>query len=118
MLNTQLGDPTDSLRNYENKAVFTSVKGNISNVKHLKETKIRLYTEPDTAWWIENRMADYEQMNAYYIKLLSKELNEKGFKQVEYIPTTDRGYRANGDRHPHSWAIVEPDDLIKWTLEE
>ncbi len=118
MLGAQLGNPADSLHNYERKAVFTSETENINNVKNLKDTKIRLYTEPDTTWWKANRMADYEQMNAYYIKQLYGEMNEQGFSKVEYIPTKDRGYRANGDRHPHSWAIVEPDDLINWMLKE
>ncbi len=118
LFNTQLGNPSDDLETYEKLAVFTSKTNNTNNVKHLKNTKIRMYTEPDTAWWKENRMADYEQMNAYYIKKLSEELKEQDFTNVEYIPTSDRGYRANGDRHPHSWAIVETEDLINWLLEE
>lgn len=61
-------------------------------------------------------MADYEQMNAYYIKNLSEKLNDSEFKSVEYIPTKDKGYRANGERHPHSWTIVDINDLINWML--
>ena len=37
--------------------------------------------------------------------------------KIEYIETQNRGYRANGVRHPHSWAIVDENELIKWILE-
>ena len=62
-------------------------------------------------------MADYDQMNAYYIKRLSESLKKSGFSRVEYIPTENKGYRANGERHPHSWSIVDKKELIKWIME-
>lgn len=115
-LGSNFGNPKDNIGKYEKNAVFTYSTNNTSNLKKLKRTKIRLYTEPDTLWWKENRMADYEQMNAFYIKKLSESLNKKGYKSVEYIPTTNKGYRANGERHPHSWAIVDKTELINWIL--
>lgn len=115
-LGNNFGNPKDSIGKYEKNAVFTYSTNNTSNLKKLKRTKIRLYTEPDTLWWKENRMADYGQMNAFYIKKLSESLTQKGYESVEYIPTTDKGYRANGERHPHSWSIVDKKDLINWIL--
>lgn len=115
-LGNNFGNPKDSIKKYEEKAVFTSSTDNISNIKKLKNTKIRLYTEPDTLWWKKNRMADYDQMNAFYIKKLYESLKAKDFNNVEYIPTANKGYRANGERHPHSWAIVDKKDLINWIL--
>ena len=117
-LNNTFGNPKDDIKPYENKSVYTYRSNNTSNLKHLKNTKIRLYTEPDTLWWKTQRMADYKQMNAFYIKKLSKRLKVQGFKNVEYIPTTNKGYRANGERHPHSWAIVDKTDLIHWILKQ
>lgn len=116
ILGNNFGNPKDSIKKYEEKAVFTSSTDNISNIKKLKNTKIRLYTEPDTLWWRKNRMADYDQMNAFYIKKLYESLKIKGYDNVEYIPTTNKGYRANGERHPHSWSIVDKKDLINWIL--
>lgn len=115
-LGNNFDNPKDNIEKYEKNAVFTYITNNTSNLKKLKRTKIRLYTEPDTLWWKENRMADYEQMNAFYIKKLYESLIQKGYESVEYIPTTDKGYRANGERHPHSWAIVDKNDLINWML--
>jgi len=117
-LNDNFGNPKEDIKIYEDEAVFTFATNNTSNLNKLKKTKIRLYTEPDTLWWKKNRMADYEQTNAFYIKKLSESLEAKGFESVEYIPTINKGYRANGERHPHSWAIVDKNDLINWILNE
>ena len=115
-LGNAFGNPNEDIKKYESHAIFTFRTNNTSNVQHLKSTKIRFYTEPDTLWWKKNRMADYEQMNAFYIKKLSESLTEQGFDNVEYIPTKNKGYRANGDRHPHSWGIVDKKELFDWML--
>lgn len=113
---TSLGPPKDSLENYEWAAPYTQKTNNLDNLAHLSNIKVRLYTEPDVKWWQQNRQNNYEDMNAYYIKNLSDELTKKYGPQVEYIPTQNKGYRANGQRHPHSWSIVDIPDLIKWML--
>lgn len=115
-LEENFGNPTKNIVNYENSAVFTSQTNAINNLKSLKNIKIRLYTEPDTIWWRENRMEDYDQTNAYYIKRLSETLEKSGFDKVEYIHTENMGFRANGERHPHSWSIVDKNDLMNWIL--
>lgn len=115
-LGNSFGNPNDDLTQYERYSVYSSKTENINNIKNLENTKIRMYTEPDTIWWKENRMADYDQMNSCYIKKLSEKLEKQGFRNVEYIPTENKGYRANGERHPHSWGIVDVDDLTKWML--
>ena len=113
-LEKRFGHPSGNLSKYEAYAVFTSQSNNIDKLNSLKNTKIRLYTEPDTLWWKTNRMADYDQMNAYYIKKMYERLKESGFDPIEYIPTVNKGFRANGDRHPHSWSIVDKKELVEW----
>lgn len=117
-LGEQLKNPNNDISKYQEYSVYTSESNNINNLKGLKNTKIRLYTEPDTLWWKKNRMADYDQMNAFYIKSLFEDLKKSGFNQIEYIPTKNKGYRENGDRHPHSWSIIDKEELIKWITEE
>ncbi len=116
-LGEQLGNPNNDISKYQELAVYTAESNSINNLKGLKNTKIRLYTEPDTLWWKENRMEEYKQMNAYYIKKLYESLKKSGFQKVEYIPTRNKGYRENGDRHPHSWSIIDKKELIKWIME-
>jgi len=116
-LGKQFGNPNNDISKYQEYSIYTSETSNIDNLKGLENIKIRLYTEPDTLWWKENRKADYDQMNACYIKKFFETLKNSGFSKVEYIPTKNKGYRANGDRHPHSWSIVDKDGLIKWIME-
>jgi len=116
-LENAFGNPNNDITNYEENSVFTSRSKYISNLNNLKNTKIRLYTEPDTIWWKENRKADYDQLNSYYIKRLETQLKQSGFDHVALISTENKGYRANGDRHPHSWTIVDKIELVQWILE-
>ncbi|MEL7004782.1 MAG: hypothetical protein AAFN93_18900 [Bacteroidota bacterium] len=115
-LGKNFGEPENNLEKYASYSVYNHEIGNIKNLEALVKTQIRLYTEPDIDWWQKHRKAEYEQMNAYYIKSLSETLVNHGFKLVEYIATEDKGYRANGDRHPHSWSIVDRQELINWIL--
>lgn len=117
ILGKKFGSPNNNMSNYENYSIFTSETDNFDNINNLKNVKIRFYSEPDTLWWKQNRMADYDQMNAYYLEQLSELLKKTGFKQVEYIVTENKGYRANGQRHPHSWSIVDKKELIEWITE-
>ena len=113
-LESTLGSPITELQNYEERAVFTSSTNHTKNLNNLKQTKIRFYTEPDLNWWRNNRQADLDQLNAYYLKKLAASLKQKGFEQVSYIETTNKGYRKNGTRHPHSWSIVNKEELFEW----
>ncbi|MEL0645097.1 hypothetical protein V6251_11940 [Olleya sp. Ti.3.14] len=117
-LTEAFGPPETNLDHYQNNSVYTYSSNYTKNLQHLKNTKIRLYTEPDTLWWKTNRKADYDQMNAYYIKKLAEQLQAQQFKNVQYIPTRNKGYRSNGDRHPHSWSIIDVEDLVAWILND
>lgn len=116
-LGQHFGNPENNISNYENYSIYTSETDNFDNIENLKNVKIRFYSEPDTLWWKQNRMADIDQMNAYYLEQLSKLLKKSDFKRVEFIATENKGYRSNGERHPHSWSIVDKKELIKWILE-
>lgn len=116
--NNKFGNPKENIKPYENYSVATISKKNIKNINSLKNTKLRFYTDPDTVWWKENRMAGYEDLNAYYIKALSEILKSNDFDDAEYRPSRIKGHRSNGERHPHSWSIVEKEELVQWILEE
>ena len=117
LFNREFGVGDSSLVHYEDKSLYLSKTHNTANLANLNDVQIRLYSEPDTTWWKVNRQADYEDMNAYYIEQMSFDLIKLyGEKYVKYIKTENRGYRANGDRHPHSWGIIEEKNLIDWML--
>ncbi len=83
------------------------------NINQLKKIKVRFYTEPDSAWWKENRLADFNQTNSYALQVLKKNQFDS-FKSLELIETQNKGFRVDGRRHPHSWSIVDVADLITW----
>lgn len=114
---TDFGNPKDSLLKYETFAPFTYETKNTSNLAFLKDIKIRFYTEPDLIWWKTNRNIDKEDLNAFFIEELYKNLQLQKFPKVELITSQNKGYRANGTRHPHSWSIVDRDELLKWMLD-
>jgi hypothetical protein len=116
LFDKQLGNPKNGISNYEKYAVFTSTSNYTKNLSNLKNTKIRLYTEPDVNWWKANRKTNFEQTNAYYIQKLSESLKKRDFKNVAYIATKNKGYRGNGERHPHSWSIIDVENLFDWML--
>ena len=115
--NAQLGDPDEEIKPYEKYSVFVYETGKSENLKALEHTKIRFYTEPDRTWWKENMGIDYEQMNAFHLQRLSEFLISKGYDNVELITTEGKGYRADGSRNPHSWSIVDQDNLLEWMLD-
>lgn len=112
------GKPEDGIANYELNSPYTFETQNIDNLKGLATLKIRFYTEPDLKWWSVHAKNDYEDLNAFYIEKLSNKLKmEFGNNNVQLIKTENRGYRANGERHPHSWSIVDRKDLVSWMME-
>ncbi len=117
LLNTKFGKPSDGIANYELNSPYTFITQNIDNLKGLKKMKIRFYSEPDLKWWRKKSKREYEDLNAFYIEKLSKKMKKEfGNENVELIITENRGYRANGQRHPHSWSIVNEKDLVSWMV--
>lgn len=112
------GNPSEGIKRYEKHAPYTFESENIENLTGLKNLKIRFYTEPDLVWWKKRANNKYEDLNAFYIKKLSEKLKSE-FREsnIELIETQNKGYRANGERHPHSWSIIDKEDFIKWILE-
>lgn len=119
MFDKEFGNPSrEGIKEYEQYSPYTFKTGNIDNLKGLKNLKVRLYTEPDVKWWQEHAKNEYEDLNAFYIQKLSEKLKiEFGEDAIEFLKTKNRGYRTNGERHPHSWSIVDEKDLVNWMLE-
>lgn len=94
-----------------------TILNEVNNVEGLKDTKVRFYTEPDSLWWKENRGTDFKNTNAYVIKWITERLKSNGWDELELIETENKGFRADGARHPHSWSIVDVRGLINWMTE-
>ncbi len=113
----EFGGKDSLLLNIQKVSPFTLKTTNSDNIKNLKNKKTRFYTEPDTLWWKKTRKTDFESTNAYTLQKTNEVLINKHWKNITLIQTKNKGYRANGERNPHSWSIVDVDNLISWMLE-
>jgi len=84
------------------------------NARHLVSVGLRAYTEPDVEWWLETRRKDYYAMNAVDAAAIVKTLLVLGNEEAELITTSGRGHHPDGTRHPHSWSIVDNEELATW----
>ena len=87
---------------------------NFENIEKLKAIDFRIYTEPDSIWWKANRNFKFNETDSYQLIIFAKIAREHGWNNLQLIQTTNKGYRNNGQRHPHSWSIVDPKELIEW----
>lgn len=91
---------------------------NFENIERLNEIDFRIYTEPDSVWWKENRGFEFKETDSYQLIRFAACAREHGWDNLQLIQTTNKGYRSNGQRHPHSWSIVDPRELIVWILKK
>ncbi len=109
------GTPTTALKNFYAHSPYsfsdTSQKAN----KNLIKTPIMIFSEPDIQWWLKERGYDYTYNNITDHAAMINELQRLGNKNAVLITSTDKGYRKpNNMRHPHSWSIADPEQIIKW----
>lgn len=110
------GTPVEALHSYHQLSPYSFSDTTQQAIKPLSNLPIRLYTEPDVSWWLSEGV-DYSGMNAYDLAAMTNELKRMGNTKITLITTTTKGFRKPGNkRHPHSWSIAEPKDLVKWLL--
>jgi len=113
------GNPKTNLAEYYKLSPYSFSDTTQTAIKKLIDTPLRIYTEPDVDWWLRERNADLTNMNATECSAMINELNKLGNQNAELITTHSKGYRKpNNKRHPHSWSIVDNDELIKWLLKQ
>jgi hypothetical protein len=110
------GTPEEAGDLYRGNSAVVASSADGGNARLLDRTPIRLYSEPDVHWWMEERNLDYYAMNTVDHATLINLLRIGGNDRAELITTTGRGYRPDGRRHPHSWSIVDEPELVQWLL--
>lgn len=110
------GDPRVNSAYYANINPFSMDIKNGENEKYLSHTAVRVYHDVDIAWWINNRNQTVQGSNYEVTAELINRLVLMGNKKAEFMQSFGTGYRSNGQRHPHSWSIVEPVDCVNWIM--
>jgi hypothetical protein len=106
------GTPQTSPQAYEKASPFCYAAQDGGNAALLNNFAVRLYTEPDITWWIENRRKDFYDLNCVDNAALINQLRINGNTKAELVVTHNKGLAKEG--HPHSWSIVDENELLQW----
>lgn len=111
------GIPKENAKVYSKLTAFSMDKSYGENERFLINTAVRTYHDVDIAWRIVNRNQTVHNSNYEVTAELINRLNLMGNMKAEFIQTFQTGYRSNGQRHPHSWSIVNEVECIQWMNE-
>jgi hypothetical protein len=113
------GPPETALKNYYKTSPYSFNDTTQTAIKNIIRLPLRIYSEPDVNWWLKENAEDFTGMNATECSAMINELNRLGNTKAELIITQNKGYRKpDNRRHPHSWSIVDNDELIQWLLKQ
>ena len=88
------------------------------NAKYLTEIPIRIHTDLNTTFLIEQRNRDLYDWNGARLIAFARQLKANGNKDVSLVVSKNKGVRSNGQPHPHSWNIVMQENTIDWILNQ
>lgn len=108
------GVPKENVKTYAAINAFSMNKEYVRNEQYLKNTAVRAYHDVDIAWRLVNRRQTVRGANYLVTAELINRLLLMGNNKAEFMQATGKGYRANGERHPHSWSIVDEAECISW----
>lgn len=111
------GTPEEARDRYIYFSCYSHAQPDGGNAKYLLNTPVRIYGDVDVNWWMQNRDLDMYSLNALDQSAMILMLNDRGNRNAEFINSYQKGYRIEGNRHPHSWSIVEPNGCMEWVLE-
>lgn len=112
-LETHLGGPPAEARDaYVAYSPYTHGEDGGGQARHLLGIPLRAYHEPDVDWWIAERRKSYYGMNSIDLAALVTELRHQGHEGAELVTT--RAARPDPTGSPHTWAIVDEPELLRW----
>jgi hypothetical protein len=113
------GSPKIALKNYYKTSPYSFSDTTQTAIKNIIKLPLRIYSEPDVNWWLKENAEDFTGMNVTECSAMINELNRLGNTKAELIITQNKGYRKpDNSKHPHSWSIVDNDELIEWLLRQ
>lgn len=113
-IKNDFGVPRENIETYAKLTPFSMNKAYSQNEIFLKDIAVRTYHDVDIAWRIVNRNQTVHLSNYEMSAELINRLVLMGNKRAEFMQSFKTGYRSNGQRHPHSWSIVDEKELIVW----
>ena len=109
------GTPKTAIENFYTNSPYSFSDTTQTAIKNLIKTPIMLICEPDIQWGLKERGYDISYNNITDHSAMINELQRLGNTNAVLVTTTDKGYRQpNNIKHPISWSIADPEQLIKW----
>ena len=109
------GTPETALESYHSQSPYSFSDITQKAIKNLIKIPIMIISEPDIQWYLKERNYDCSYNNIFDQVAMINELQRLGNKNAVLITTTNKGYRMpNKVRHPNSWSIADPKQIIKW----
>jgi pimeloyl-ACP methyl ester carboxylesterase len=112
------GVPKEHVKEYAAINAFSMNKEYGTNEQYLNNTAVLAYHDVDISWRLVNRRQTVRDANYLVTAELINRLLLMGNNKAEFIQATGKGYRSNGQRHPHSWSIVDEPACISWIKEQ
>jgi dienelactone hydrolase len=111
------GTPATVLSNFHQISPYSFTDHSQRAVRKMVDLPLRIYSEPDIDWWLRERDLDLTGVNITECSAMINELRRLGNDKAELIVTANKGFRKPYDiRHPHSWSIVDNEELVAWLL--
>ena len=108
------GPPEEAREHYIHSSIFTYDEESGGNAQYLNNTNILMYSDLNIDFLINERGRDLYDWNGSEIVAFVNQLKLNGNKNAEVVISQNKGRRANGQVHPHSWNILDADKTIKW----
>lgn len=108
------GSPEEFPEKYIEASIYSNGKENGGNAKYLKDIPIRMYTDLDVNWLMNERRRDLYDWNGTDIVAMINDLKLMGNKDANVIITMGKGIKLDGTKHPHSWSIMDNQDCFNW----
>lgn len=113
-LEQKLGKPGEKSGAWSKSNVFDVQTKTPGNEKFLYNIPLRTYHDIDIKWLLENRQRSIYGTNMLDASELIRRLMLNGNKRAEFIQSSIKGVRIDGQRNPHSWNIVDAPELMEW----
>jgi hypothetical protein len=108
------GSPKEFPEKYIEASIYSNGIKNGGNAEYLKDIPIRMYTDLDVNWLMNERRRDLYDWNGTDIVAMINDLKLMGNKDANVIITMGKGIKLDGTKHPHSWGIMDNQDCFDW----
>lgn len=109
------GSPAEFPERYRANSAFSSIDSTGGNAHWLTSIPVRLYAEPDIAYWQQHYCKTFtaDDLTARTSARLIERLQKLGNSQAQYMETNGKGF-IGARRFPHSWSILDAKDCVSW----